>query len=362
MRTTKISLFLLFSLFTLNIHAVKVVFRFDDPRLIADSVSMRVVQLFNRKNIPLSIAVVPCDCNKTAIFPTSMDSLYITELSSGNIEIVQHGLTHQDINYNGEFGGLDSIESMQRIVQGKSVLQTVIHKEITTFIPPFNAYNSYTEEAILQNGMSILSADIYNKAYHKELQYFPETLGHLMAQKGIWCAAREAIMNCYEPNAICVVMFHAYDLPDERTWHILEQLLDDCKHSPSVELYTFQSLHKSGIQSSKYRYYANQLESGLQKYCLHKGVLHSTFICILVHILNALCLALLPLIVLFFIRKRSDSQWFRISVITISYSTSISIFTIAYLHLMGPITLLACSIGLTSILLSYIFVYRIVTK
>lgn len=288
--------------------------------------------------------------------------MYITELSSENIEIVLHGLTHQDINHNGEFGGLDSIESMLRIKQGKFVLQTAVHKEITTFIPPFNSYNSYAERAMLQNGISILSADIYNKAYHEELQYYPETLGHLMEQKGIWCAAREAIMNCYEPNAICVVMFHAYDLPEERTWRILEQLLDDCKQSQSVELYTFQSLYKSGVRSSKYRYYANQLESGLQKYCLHKGVLHSTWICLLVHFLNALCLALLPLIVLVFVRKRSIKQWFRVSVIILSYGTAVSIFTIACLHLMGPLTLLVCSIGATLILLLSVYFYRIVMK
>ena len=60
MNTKKTSLIaLLFCLFVVDLHAVKVVFRFDDPRLCADSISMRVVKLFNEKKVPLTIAMVP---------------------------------------------------------------------------------------------------------------------------------------------------------------------------------------------------------------------------------------------------------------------------------------------------------------
>ena len=310
MNTKKTSLIaLLFCLFVVDLHAVKVVFRFDDPRLRADSISMRVVKLFNEKKIPLTIAMVPCDSSECAISPTSKDSLYIKELNSANIEIALHGLTHQDINNHGEFGGLDSLESLRRIEKGKLTLQKYLHKEITTFIPPFNAYNRHTEYAMLQNGLFILSGDMYNNAHYKEIQYFPETLGHLM------------------------------------------DLLTKCDTSNNIELYTFQTLNNSGVTSTKYRYQSNQLSSGLQKYFLSKGVLHPTWKCSLIHVCNALCYAIIPLLLLVVIcRKKYRKRHKACALVTIG-CVSCLIFTIAYLHILGPIKLLALTIGTSLFLL-----------
>ena len=283
----------------LSLHAIYVVFRLDDPRPVCDSVSMRVVQLFNAKQVPFTIAMLPCDsCENTITPPISANSQYIAEIQQDNIELAIHGLTHQNINGAGEFGGLDSIEAVRRIAKGKQALQAIFDKQITTFIPPFNAWNEHTLTAMRMHGMNVISADIFTPIYADSVHYFPETLGHLMAQKGIWRAAEEAIMGCAEKDAICVVMFHAYDLPDEQSWEQLESLLDACKANEDVQCHTYQSLLAIGVESSATRYRANQLRSGLQKYCLHEGVLHATWLCYLVHVLNALGYALLPLLLL----------------------------------------------------------------
>ena len=151
---------------------------------------------------------------------------------------------------------------------------------------------------MMDNGLFILSADMFTNIYRDGIQYYPETLGHLMAKKGIWQAAEETIFGCKQKGAICVVMFHAYDLPDEASWLRLANLLDACKADKNVELHTFQSLYESGNTSSQYRYKANQLHSLLQKHLLHPGVLHTTWLCWLVHVLNALMYALVPLLAL----------------------------------------------------------------
>ena len=52
-----------------QVHAIHVVFRLDDPRPVCDSVSMRVVQLFNTKQVPLTIAMVSCDSCENIITP-----------------------------------------------------------------------------------------------------------------------------------------------------------------------------------------------------------------------------------------------------------------------------------------------------
>lgn len=324
-------------LMVLQAHAVYVVFRLDDPRPVCDSVSMRVVQLFNAKQVPLTIAMVPCDsCENIITPPISTNSQYVTAIQQDNIELALHGLTHQNINGAGEFGGLDSTEAVRRIAKGKQALQAIFDKEISTFIPPFNAWNEHTLTAMRMHGMNVISADMFTPIYADSVHYFPETLGHLMALKGMWRAAEEAIMGCAEKDAACVVMFHAYDLPDEQSWQQLESLLDACKANEEVQCHTYQSLLESGVESSATRYRANQLRSGLLKYCLHKGVLHTTWLCWMVHVLNALLYALLPLVLLV--------GWFRqrkwLSLVFALFG-SVLFAGLALSQMVGPIKLLA---------------------
>ena len=106
-------------LMALHANAINVVFRLDDPTLQSDSVSMRAVKLFNEKQVPLSIAMVAYDEKEQPILPlTTYDSLYLSELQRGNIELTLHGFNHQNINNQGEFGGLSYVEAQRRVRMG----------------------------------------------------------------------------------------------------------------------------------------------------------------------------------------------------------------------------------------------------
>lgn len=338
----------------LHANAINVVFRLDDPTLQSDSVNMRAVKLFNEKHIPLSIAMVACDKQERPILPlTTNDSLYLSELQAGNIELTLHGFNHQDINQQGEFGGLNYSEAWRRIRIGGGTLREYTSQEISTFIPPFNAFNDSTLLAMMDNGLYILSADMYSYIYCDGIQYYPETLGHLMDQKGIWQAAEDAIFGCKQKDDICVVMFHAYDLPDEASWLRLGALLDACKADKDVQLHTFRSLYESGNTSSQYRYRANQLHSLLQKHLLHPGVLHTTWLCWLVHVLNALIYAILPLLALligwcaFKRKERALSKLF----VTIGVLLSVVFCALAILQIGTPLKVLAVDVALSGCLL-----------
>ena len=102
----------------LHVNAINVVYRLDDPTLQSDSVSMRAVKLFNEKQVPLSIAMVSGDEQEQPILPTTADSLYISELQDRNIELTLHGFNHQDINQQGEFGGISYAEAQRRMRTG----------------------------------------------------------------------------------------------------------------------------------------------------------------------------------------------------------------------------------------------------
>lgn len=76
-----IYILLLFCSFCIRISAIDVVFRLDDPTLQCDSVSLRAVELFHEKQVPLSIAVIPCDNNEQPVLPvTTVNSLYLSKL------------------------------------------------------------------------------------------------------------------------------------------------------------------------------------------------------------------------------------------------------------------------------------------
>lgn len=333
-----IALCALFS-FVFYANAVKVVFRLDDPTIQFDSVHSRVLKLFIEKEVPLSIALIPC--TKAENLYELNDSIYWELLNAFNIEIALHGLTHEDINGRGEFGGISSEETNRRFQKGKRIVEQSFGKTINTFIPPFNATNASFPENMMKNSLLILSADMFQHVpCEGNIQYYPETLGHLMKQKSIWNAAKESLITCKEKHAICVIMFHAYDLPDSSAWQQLENLLDLCKNEDEIELYTFCSLYLSGERSSWLRYRANQLTSGLSKLLLMKGVLHPTWLCLLVHTINALIYMLISIIGLIFLLARTSSTKSRRSISVFLLIICVIMFYSAWFHLLSPLKLL----------------------
>lgn len=332
------------------VWGVDVVFRYDDLTLNHNETDKKVVELFSELNVPLSIAVIPCDSNEKQISVT--DSTLLTLLQRDNFEIALHGLTHQDLQHRGEFGALNETETSRRIHKGKQILESATGKTINTFIPPYNAINAYVPMALQRDSIHILSADMFN-SIRSDIQYYPETLGHLMEQMGTWEAAQTTISRCHETNAICVIMFHAYDLSTEDDWQHLRDLLIYCQSSPDVRLFTFSSLQASGKYSNYMRYRANQLESGLQKQFLQHGVLHNTWLCVVIHLLNALFYALLALLFGGLCCRKLQNTRLRYAAIICFIVIGSGSSVLAWLHAFGPLKLLAISIttnGICSVL------------
>ena len=346
---------ILILLVAVHLHAAHVVFRFDDPTMSADSVTMRVLHMFHEKQVPLSIAIIPCDSDELPFEVT--DSVYLSMLNSPKIEIALHGFNHANIYDGGEFGMIDSLETDRRICMGKTILESKLGKEIVTFIPPFNSINKYVPTILQNYGIYILSSDMYDYSYDSNIQYYPETLDRSLARKGFVSKAVDAIENANK-NEICVLMFHHYDLECEKSWIRLNNILDSCVANPNVELHTFRSLYESGIYSNYQRYRANQLKSGAQKYFLHEGVLHTTWLCWMVHVLNALFYAFVPLVALLIgwcVVRRKKVRLSK-SVVTVSVLLSLAFFTLAMLQMSGPLTLLAMDVVVSVIGLVIYFV------
>jgi len=357
----KITFVILYLLvFSPSLYALDVVFRLDDPTVQYDSAHQRIMELFQKKEVPLSVAVIPCDRDEQPYTPD--DSVYLSLLLSDGIEICLHGLTH--VNYgDGEFGNLSKDETHRRIQKGKEVLSQYFDHEIITFAPPFNATNAYVPECLLANGLTILSGDMsQDYSYVSDmcgLTLYPETLGDLI-QKGVWNAAKETISENHIGHALCVVVFHKCDLPDEAAWQQLSDLLDYCKHRKDVRLHTYSSLYKSGEISNSNRLEANQLSSRLKPLVLHKGVLYPTWVCYAVHALNALLYTLLALIgflILVIGGRRSKYSKYYVSAMCIY---AVVIFCIVWFHVLGHLKFSAIMIAMNvlPILILYLMKHK----
>lgn len=340
----------------MSASAIKVVFRLDDPTVMYDSVHNRVLQLFAKNEVPLSVAVIPCDTNEIPY--AANDSNYMALLQAPNIEICLHGLKHEDCDNTGEFSNLTPQETKRRIQKGAEMLRKQFAKPIITFVAPYNNVNTSVPEALWDNGFKILSTEISNQAFGQlpkggNIQYYPETLGALMEEKGIWNAAREVIGKNEKAEGICVIMFHAYDVADEASWAQLEDLLDYCQASEHVELYTFSSLYESGEQAKWIRYKANLYQNGLKKLVLSKGVLYPTYVCYMVHVINAMLYVCIVLIGFCFMlrryRKQDTRKYVKMAMIVIVTI----MFLIAWNHWLSPLKLLVVAILLGIIPLVY---------
>ena len=326
----------------IQVQAVKVVFRLDDPTVRYDSVNNRIMQMFVDRGVSLSVGVIPCDNSENAYVPN--DSAYLALLNSPKIEVCLHGLTHQNIG-RGEFRDIDSAEVERRIKKGVETLCPYIQRPIRTFIPPFNAFNEYLPEALKRNGINTISANLTWETFDymsqdEEITYLPETLCELIGTEGISKAAQRCIFDCKEKKAVCVVMLHAYDFPDEKAFAQLDTLLNKVKRT-GCECYTFASLHDSGEVANYERHRVNLRTSLLKKKILPCGVLYSMRLCNTVHTVNAALYALIALfgfIVLFF-RVKSSKNKRHVGLMMVV--VGIAVFLATWYNCFSPLMMLA---------------------
>ena len=339
-------IFFFLLIYSTQLHSINVVFRYDDPTLQTDSITQEMLVIFKEKNVPLTIALIPCDANEEYITPT--DSNWLNLLQGDNVEIALHGLTHQNINNAGEFGDLTYEENYRRISKGKHYVEQYF-KPVITFIPPFNAYNCNTLLALDSLGFKIISSDLFNthSVCSKNINYFPETLGLLMNRMGMFESAKHAISNNEHNNSTCVVMFHHYNINTTEKFNKLKDVVEYCISNPNVKLYTFRDLTNINEKSSASRYLINCQHHLLYKQLKLNGSLHKTWFLYLLKFLNILLHIIISIIPLFFIKNKF--KWY------ILLFETILIGTIIYLQILSPMKglLLCCCIGVGNIILWY---------
>jgi predicted deacetylase len=331
--------------FTTQAQALNVVFRYDDPTLRPDSITQEMLIFFKEKNIPITIALIPCDANEEYI--ASTDSNWLHLLQGDNVEIALHGLTHQVINNAGEFGNLNLDENYRRIYKGKQYVEKYF-KPVETFIPPFNAYNSETLKVLDSLNFRTISSDLFlsHSLSSTKINYFPETLGLLMDKMGMFEAAQYAITNNEKLNSTCVIMFHHYDIDTTEKFNKMKQVVEYCANNPQIKTFHFRDLNQN---SSSYRYILNCEYNFLYKQLNLWGCLHETSFLLMIKFLNILIHLLIAIIPIFFLNSRFKYIFLLLEVLVIG--------TIVYFNVLSPMKglLVVCCVFIINLIITILY-------
>ncbi len=238
-----------------------VVFRIDDMGLDDFNVYYQILPLFEKNNAKLTIGVVPIamqqSIDKGEISSEDIDFIK-KYIDKGVVEIAQHGFAH-NANYQSdqivsEFYKVEYEKQYKEIKEGKEYLDLLFNEKISTFIPPWNAYDDNTVTALVNSGFSTISAARYGAIEYgiMNLKYLPYSITLVNFFDRFSQFFKESHSNIDE-GKVFVVMIHAYDfkfnnkgskgrIGKEELNHILHAISEDT---------SFRSLTIKGLISTQ---------------------------------------------------------------------------------------------------------------
>ena len=201
---------------------ITVAFRYDDYSALSHTeLETRLIDALRHYGVPATFGVIPYRCAGDIHDPLPQDLVALTpekaevlqeSIDAGIVEVALHGYSHQtsrrpeDGGY-AEFSGLDYETAAERIEAGRALLGRLLRSPITTFIPPWNAYDLTTLEVVEDLRLTLLSADPRGPATRRSgLNFLPATTNVPGLQDAV-----DGARSLTEGTAVIVVLLHDYD-------------------------------------------------------------------------------------------------------------------------------------------------------
>ena len=201
---------------------ITIVFRYDDySSRSATDLERHIIATFQKHGVCCTFGIIPfvkavnyLDVQPQAGVPltTAKAEMARNAIKAGAMDPAQHGYSHQTLQsqpggWHTSYAGLDYDSQLYKIRTGKVFLDEMLHTKITTFIPPFNSYDTNTLRALEKLDFQCLSANLSGETVATTtLKILPATCTLAQIREVIHYA-REIID--YHPM-ICV-LFHQYD-------------------------------------------------------------------------------------------------------------------------------------------------------
>ena len=201
---------------------IYVVFRMDDYSALSDTdLELKIIRLFEERELSVTFSVVPYVCEKDDKDPAAQPLIRLSDqkglilkkkVKSGVLDLALHGYAHQSNNANdpSEFGGLQYHEQLKRLKEGKALLEEIAEVSVTTFVPPWNQYDHNTLKAMKESGFNLLSAGWKGVVTSRtNIQYLPATCDLTLLPKAI-----DTVRLSSDKYPVIVVLFHHYDFKE----------------------------------------------------------------------------------------------------------------------------------------------------
>ena len=201
---------------------ITVVFRFDDYSSLSQTeFEVKLINTFRKYNAVCTFGVIPyvCEGNIHDTLPQDVVPLILKKaailknaVKEEILEVALHGYSHQtirkkeDLDYT-EFSGLDFNSQVKKITMGRNYLEEMLDIKISTFIPPWNTYDSNTIRAIEKLGFKCFSAnESFEAMKSSPLKYVPVTCDLFELRHTVELARRVP-----DSHPVIVVLLHEYD-------------------------------------------------------------------------------------------------------------------------------------------------------
>lgn len=340
---------LLVSLESLFASNLDVVFRFDDYRLVKDSLQNELVETFARNCVPITLAVVPYDYNGNVVCSDTVGISRLNVLASeGLVEIAMHGNSHAKRTANGEFEGLAADVQRQLLTSSYQVLDSLFDISPISFIPPWNNYDSTTLDILEALGVKTISScmTIGQSLDNKNVAYYPCTVG----TDDAFPSFRSALEVNHHRKGLLVFMFHSYDFNERFSMEDLDELLKEVKTMGDVRCVTFRTLWEDGIESDSKRFKANLEVNLLTKLLGVNTIMQPTITAVARRIVNLLAYLIVAVLTLFLslviVRKRTARK-VTCRLHSVAYlCMAFVLFGCVWLHWWSPLKSLALAIAL----------------
>ena len=183
---------------------IKVVFRINDYQARNSALYTKVLEIFKRYQVPVTVGVLPYNLQKALGGPQNAgqaagqsadknagqdpaqalaaDIMFLKDLAdSGWVEIAQNGYKHV-INYSNdhfksEFYGRSYEEQNREIAEGRKIVQQITGHAPTTFIPPWDSFDHHTTQVLSALGYNCVAPSRYGffNTNNPTLAYIPHT-------------------------------------------------------------------------------------------------------------------------------------------------------------------------------------------
>ncbi len=216
----------------------KLFFRDDDAGW-EDGKLFRLIELFNNNNMPLDIAVIPCEMNEDLARKLRIAINENPKL----LAVHQHGFLHKNHEESGrkcEFGvSRTHKEQFMDIISGKRILESYFGGNLTKiFTPPWNRCTEDTAKVLRELGFKILSRESGAKPFNLNdlveisvsLDWFAKRKGVPLMQKEIGEILPKQIA---ENETVGIMLHHA--VMEEKDFVFLGELLALFRQSQVVE-------------------------------------------------------------------------------------------------------------------------------